>query len=91
MVVPVLMTNCQVSEKPNTGPEVAHRATAIDAMPKATGEPAHLVTRVANRSKKWETGLRLPVFPGRDRDLDPDGRFTAFLVGMALHPYMHGL
>jgi hypothetical protein len=50
MVVPVLMMSCQVSLKPNSGPEAAQRINAAIAMVNATGRPtareAHLATRV---------------------------------------------
>ena len=39
MVVPVLMTSCQVSENANKGPLIAQIATAATAMKKAAGVP----------------------------------------------------
>ncbi|GAB2547401.1 hypothetical protein GCM10027085_43250 [Spirosoma aerophilum] len=51
MVVPVLMTNYQVSEKPKIGPVTAHRSTAVSAMIKAVELPVALVTSEAKRSK----------------------------------------
>lgn len=50
MVVPVLMTSCQVSEKANNGPVVAQTAITPTATPNAHEPPAHSVTRLANRS-----------------------------------------
>lgn len=44
MVVPVLMTNCQVSENPKTGPLIAHNATAAAAQLNAAGCPEALAT-----------------------------------------------
>jgi hypothetical protein len=44
MVVPVLITNCQVSEKPNKGPVIPQMITTNKAMLKARGEPVALVT-----------------------------------------------
>ena len=39
IVVPVLMTSCQVSLKPNTGPVTIHTATASRASMKILGPP----------------------------------------------------
>ena len=39
MVVPVLMTSCQVSEKPKSGPVSAHTATANTASAKTHARP----------------------------------------------------
>ena len=39
MVVPVLMTSCQVSEKPKIGPVTAQTITADSAKMKASGRP----------------------------------------------------
>ena len=49
MVVDVLITNCQVSEKPNSGPLTAQpRISARHAM-KANGLPSPSYTMFANR------------------------------------------
>ena len=46
MVVPVLMTSCQVSENPKNGPVSPHTATVPSASRKAQTEPtAAEVTR----------------------------------------------
>ncbi len=39
MVVPVLITNCQVSEKPKTGPVAAQTIIVRSATTEAHGEP----------------------------------------------------
>ena len=39
MVVPVLMTSCQVWEKPKIGPVTAHARTSRQASPNANGLP----------------------------------------------------
>ena len=39
IVVPVLTTSCQVSEKPNSGPLAAHTKTTQNATRNAAGEP----------------------------------------------------
>ena len=44
MVVPVLITSCQVSEKPNIGPDIAQTKITVKAVIKARGEPVVLVT-----------------------------------------------
>lgn len=57
MVVPVLITSCQVSEYPKAGPETIHATTHRIANPNATGEPAHFVTRAAKWSKNRAIGF----------------------------------
>jgi len=49
MVVPVLMTSCQVSLNPNSGPLQAQRMITLTAAPKAIGRPAILAALLANR------------------------------------------
>jgi hypothetical protein len=44
MVVPVLITSCQVSENPNIGPVTAQMITMVKAVIKAIGEPVAFVT-----------------------------------------------
>ena len=61
MVVPVLITNCQISEYLKAGPVAAQMITAISASPKAIGEPTHLVTCAAKWSKNREMGLARPA------------------------------
>jgi hypothetical protein len=39
MVVPMLMTNCHVSEQPKKGPVTAHATTVIIAIMNAEGLP----------------------------------------------------
>lgn len=51
MVVPVLMTSCQVSEKLKKGPVSAQARTIQKAHKKAVVLPAALLTQLANRSK----------------------------------------
>src|SRR5262245_33585546 len=50
IVVPVLMTSCQVLEKWNTGPRIAQRTTTASASMKAFVVPVHRVTRSDNDS-----------------------------------------
>src|SRR4051812_29462176 len=45
MVVPVLMTSCQVSEYLNIGPVRSHAKIIAAAIPKAQELPDHAVTR----------------------------------------------
>lgn len=44
MVVPVLITYCQFSEKWNIGPRQAQTSTVTSAPQKASGDPAQRVT-----------------------------------------------
>lgn len=60
MVVPVLMTSCQVSEKWNRGPVTPHRTTISSAATKVIGWPAAAEIRVAMSSNIRRTG---PVTP----------------------------
>lgn len=56
MVVSVLITNCQFSEKWNSGPTAAQASTVSNAAQNTNGEPAHRVTPDANRSKRVNSG-----------------------------------
>ena len=44
MVVAVFTTSCQVSEKPNSGPETAHKTISVQAAAKVSGRPARCET-----------------------------------------------
>ena len=59
MVVPVLITSCQVSEKPKSGPRAAQTMTTSAAAPIVQGVPAHRVIRSAPSRKR---SLRLGGF-----------------------------
>ncbi len=61
MVVPVLMTNCQVSEKLKNGPDTAHTITIRKAVQKAVVLPVAFETCEANFSKEL-TDLILVFF-----------------------------
>src|SRR5262249_36198951 len=54
IVVPVLMTSCHVSLKPNTGPVHAHTTIPVTATPKAIGRP---VTRAVHLAKRTNHDL----------------------------------
>ena len=43
MVVPVLITSCHVSEKPKSGPVIAHTTMTSTATTSAIGEPSALM------------------------------------------------
>src|SRR6185295_8263512 len=62
MVVPVLMTSCQVSLKPNNGPLSAHTRMTPTATKNVTGRPdawaVHLVNRVNH--ERDLVGLMVP-------------------------------
>ena len=51
MVVPVLMTNCQVSDQPKAGPETAQTRTTPMASTKVDERPTCRSTQRANRAK----------------------------------------
>ncbi len=54
MVVPVLITSCQVSEYPKTGPVASHTTTITSAIKNAGVLPVALVTADADFSKtEW--------------------------------------
>ena len=55
MVVPVLMTNCHVSEKLNSGPLIAHIPTIPAAAVKVVARPAANEVRLARPPKNLET------------------------------------
>ena len=50
MVVPVLMTSCQVSDQRKRGPVIAQTRTVPAAIPKPQLLPAQCVTPAATRS-----------------------------------------
>src|SRR5205823_4589832 len=50
IVVLVLMINCQVSEKPRTGPHSAHTTSTATAARNVHGPPVRPATRRDNRS-----------------------------------------
>lgn len=51
MVVVVLITSCQVSENPNTGPRSAYATTRPRQSTKASGRPVHFEMVLANPVK----------------------------------------
>ena len=52
MVVPVLMTSCQVSQKPNIGPDAAHMTMAATATTKVIGRPVSVDTPCAKATNQ---------------------------------------
>ena len=52
IVVPVLITSCQVLENPNTGPSIAHATTQVAAIRNAQGLPIRSATRMAVRANQ---------------------------------------
>jgi hypothetical protein len=52
MVVPVLMTSCQVSEKPKIGPVTTQARMTPAARMKLTGRPAQRAVACASRSNR---------------------------------------
>ena len=63
MVVPVLMTSCQTSEKPKIGPVTAQTTTAASARMKASGRPAKAAIRPAMAVKIVVLALQRPARP----------------------------
>jgi hypothetical protein len=61
MVVPVLMTSCQVSEKPKSGPVTAHTRMTATAARKLTEWPANAEVRVAKSANQRPRGLLLSL------------------------------
>ena len=57
MVVPVLMTSCYVSEKPNNGPLTAQTITTLTARIKVVARPAasHVIGEIAKKTSKFAT------------------------------------
>src|SRR6202008_2792598 len=56
MVVPVLITNCHVSDHPKTGPEAAQRRTTAIASINVEERPTCRSTHRAKRAKKGFSG-----------------------------------
>jgi hypothetical protein len=71
IVVPVLMTSCQVSENPKTGPVIAQTRTTPTANTKVEGRPVCLAVRCAPLSNKAliEFAIDHPAFERRGRRL----------------------
>ena len=63
MVVPVLITSCQVSEYLNTGPVTAQTNTTVNAVIKAAELPVACVAQLEKRSKKFSflPAITIPV------------------------------
>ena len=61
MVVPVLMTSCQVSENPKKGPLISQTTMMKQAIPKAGDEPDHLVAMPENLAR-YDSRMRLSLF-----------------------------
>lgn len=61
IVVPVLITSCQVSEKSNNGPDIPQNSTVAKAQRNAAELPVQQVIAVAALSKK-PSFLRLLLF-----------------------------
>ena len=61
MVVPVLMTSCQVSEKPKIGPVTAQAATTATASQNVFALPAARVMAPLQRSKTRDAARRSVV------------------------------
>src|SRR5258705_13502085 len=52
IVVPVLITSCQLSLKPNSGPVISQTRTAPSARPKAAGLPMAREAALESQSKR---------------------------------------
>ncbi|MNE64022.1 hypothetical protein D3C80_1594060 [compost metagenome] len=62
MVVPVLMTSCQTSENPKSGPLIPQTSTVPRATMKAVGEPENEAIVLAKRVKNLFI-TRCPLLP----------------------------
>ena len=51
--VAVFITNCQVSENPNSGPVNSHTKIDPIAIISAVDDPVHLVAALDSRSSNW--------------------------------------
>ena len=80
MVVPVFMISCQVSLKPNTGPDRAQRINAAKAMANAAGRPTAREPHLANRVKT-EGFFVTPImmYEGNIGESDLQARLRIFL------------
>ena len=77
MVVPVLITNCQVSLYLKNGPRTAHTNTTRTAITNAGEVPAHVAVDVAKRTNQWVDRVAEPVS-------DDTGRLPR------MHPFSRG-
>src|ERR1044072_9398301 len=76
MVVPVLMTSCQLSENLKIGPDTAQTTTMTTQRQKVTGRPAAVATTLAALEKdllRFMAAQRsslgpVPVWAGADMD-----------------------
>ena len=68
IVVPVLMTSCHVSEKPNKGPLTPQATTIAQLATKVRGEPAPRATPLEAAVNIWDRFI----------DLSPSEEATAF-------------
>src|SRR5262245_24668154 len=64
IVVPVLMTSCQVSLNPNNGPVTAQIRTMVTAIPNATGRPVQRAPCLANRPNHVSLSVMETSVPG---------------------------
>ena len=80
MVVPVFMMSCQVSLKPNSGPDTAQRTNAAIAMVNAIGRPTAREAHLANRVKTEGFFVTLIVmYEGNIRESDLQSRLRVVL------------
>src|SRR5882724_1315020 len=66
IVVPVLITSCQVSLKRNAGPKTAHAMTISVASTKVPGRPVVRAAAFANRINRERDFMEVPVPSARD-------------------------
>src|SRR3982750_2453682 len=74
MVVEVLITNCQVSEKPNSGPLAAQAATRTTQTRKVTGRPVQWATKLATGVKVLDSDMAGTPSGGDDPSTAQDQR-----------------
>ncbi len=75
IVVPVLITSCQVSLKPKTGPVAAQITTMATAVANVAGFPDAFATAIAMRVKKlWSLlSLAMDTSPDFTSPVRPNG------------------
>lgn len=61
MVVPVLMTSCQFSEKAKNGPDMAQTTTKATARTNVAGLPENSEMKVENFEKNFDASFSLMV------------------------------
>src|SRR5262245_17096809 len=89
IVVPVLMTSCQVSLNPNTGPVTAHTRTMVTATPNATGRPVQRAPCLAKRPNQLSLSAMESSVPGTGSLISLPTRFDLTLCLILVPKFFH--